>query len=493
MDEQKESRQTKVIAFVGSGGKTTKIHQYARYYRGQGLTVFVTTTTHMGMEEDMLVTDQAEPVIERLRSDGYCMACAPKPREGEELARAKEEGRGERKLVALPADVYEKACAYADIVLVEADGSRQLPMKCPNETEPVIPDNTDEIRIIIGLSALGKVAKDVCHRPERLASYGIDKEVPVTASAIQKVLTEGYVKPLRAAYPNVKVSIEPFRIDDLYDRAVAAFLQDEQDVSVLEEHWFDTQPKLVICGAGHVGAALWQVAHVLGFELTLIDDRPDFLSKEQYPDTTLICCEFSQIEQYLPKEKNTYYVIATHGHKGDLDCAKACLKQDAAYVGMIGSKTKVAFTHERLAEAGFGQELRSQLHAPVGLKIGAKTPAEIAVSIMAEIIQEKNQNGLTSLSVELKETKKEGVLCIITKKTGSSPGNPGCMMLVGPDGCVGTVGGGSLEQHVTQLAPHISSIETRSYDVGSSNKNGLGMVCGGSNEILFIPLEELSE
>lgn len=478
---EKRDRKPKVIAFVGSGGKTTKIHLYAQHYREQGRTVFVTTTTHMGMEDEMLVTEEAEPIIERLQSDGYCMACAPKQREDEE--------RGVAKVSALPPDVYEKACAYADIVLVEADGSRQLPMKCPNETEPVIPDNADEIRIIIGLSALGKTAKEVCHRPELLSSYGIDKEAPVSASAMQKVLMEGYVKPLRAAYPDVKVSIEPFRINDLYDRAVAAFLQEGQDVSVLEEHWFDTQPKLVICGAGHVGAALWQVAHILGFELTLIDDRPEFLSEEQYPDTTLICCEFPQVEQVLPKEKNTYYVVATHGHKGDFDCVKACLKQEFAYVGMIGSKTKVAFTHERLAEAGVSEELRSRLHAPVGLKIGAKTPAEIAVSIMAEIIQEKNQNGLTSLPAALKETKASGVLCIITKKEGSSPGNPGCMMLVGPDGCVGTVGGGSLEQHVTQLAPHISSIETRSYDVGSSNKNGLGMVCGGRNEILFIPLE----
>jgi xanthine dehydrogenase accessory factor len=162
---------------------------------------------------------------------------------------------------------------------------------------------------------------------------------------------------------------------------------------------------------------------------------------------------------------------------------------------MIGSRTKVAYTLERLSEAGFSKELRDKLHAPVGLPIGAKTPAEIAISIMAEIIQEKNRDGLTSLSAELKETKKPGVLCIITKKTGSSPGNPGCMMLVGEEGCVGTVGGGSLEQHVTELAPHISSIETRSYDVGSTNRDGLGMVCGGRNEILFIPLyqEGLSE
>ena len=118
-----------IISVVGSGGKTTLIKKLAARYRSEGKTVLVTTTTHMFLEEDTLLTDDADTIIGVLREAGYAMAGIP---EGE-------------KIKALSQKTYEEVCSFADVVLVEADGSKCLPLKYPNTTEPVIPENTDEI------------------------------------------------------------------------------------------------------------------------------------------------------------------------------------------------------------------------------------------------------------------------------------------------------------------------------------------------------------
>jgi xanthine dehydrogenase accessory factor len=118
-----------IKAIVGSGGKTTLLKTLAQQYRRQGKTVFATTTTHMFIEEDTLLTDDAETILKVLKETGYAMAGI---REG-------------IKFKALSAETYAAVCAYADVVLVEADGSKHMPLKYPNSTEPVIPDNAEEI------------------------------------------------------------------------------------------------------------------------------------------------------------------------------------------------------------------------------------------------------------------------------------------------------------------------------------------------------------
>ena len=114
----------------------------------------MTTTTHMKIEPDTLLTGEAAPILRALEETGYAMAGV---REGE-------------KIRALPPEVYQAACAGADLVLVEADGSRGLPLKFPGEQEPVIPDNADEILVVCGLNGLGKPAREVCHRLERVTA-----------------------------------------------------------------------------------------------------------------------------------------------------------------------------------------------------------------------------------------------------------------------------------------------------------------------------------
>ena len=182
------------IAVVGSGGKTTLVKRLARQYREAGKRVFVTTTTHMFIEEDTLLTDDAAPIIQQLEETGYAMAGLP-----------------ERDLIKpLSPETYQAVCARADVVLVEADGSRRLPLKFPNESEPVIPENADEIMVVCGLNAVGQQAKDVCHRLELVkACLGIEDDTVITPAHVHKLVTEGYLRPLAERYPDKTITLMP--------------------------------------------------------------------------------------------------------------------------------------------------------------------------------------------------------------------------------------------------------------------------------------------
>lgn len=201
-----------IISVVGSGGKTTLIKQLSSRYRSEGKTVLVTTTTHMFIEEDTLLTDDAEKIIGVLQETGYAMAGIP---EGE-------------KIKALSRETFDTVCACADVVLVEADGSKRLPLKYPNASEPVIPENTDEILVVCGLNAIGQKAKDVCHRLELVKAYlGIEEDTVISAEHVQKLVTEGYLKPLRQKYPEKTIVLVPRQDGSPYQKAVASRLHQE--------------------------------------------------------------------------------------------------------------------------------------------------------------------------------------------------------------------------------------------------------------------------
>ena len=201
-----------IISVVGSGGKTTLIKQLSSRYRSEGKTVLVTTTTHMFIEEDTLLTDDAEKIIGVLQETGYAMAGIP-------------EGI---KIKALSRETFDTVCAWADVVLVEADGSKHLPLKYPNASEPVIPENTDEILVVCGLNAIGQKAKDVCHRLELVkACLGIEEDTVISAEHVQKLVTEGYLKPLRQKYPDKTILLVPRQDRSPYQKAVASRLQQE--------------------------------------------------------------------------------------------------------------------------------------------------------------------------------------------------------------------------------------------------------------------------
>ena len=462
-----------IVAVVGSGGKTTLIKTLAEQYRAEGKTVFVTTTTHMFIENETLLTDDADAILSELAAKGYVMAGV---REGE-------------KIKALSPATYQKVCRFADVVLVEADGSRQLPLKYPRSAEPVIPPNADEILVVCGLNAIGQKAKDVCHRLELVkACLEIDDETVITASHVQTLLTEGYLKPLRAAWPNANIKVCPRHNGTLYQRAVAALLRAEQDVSMLQEAWFRPQPRLFICGGGHVAQKVALLAAHLDFAVTVLDDRADLANRERFPTAEKVICDsYQNLSRHL--EPDACYVVVTPDHKADLQCVSTILPTSYRYLGMIGSKRKVAATFENLRLAGFAEEQIRTIFAPIGLPIGAVTPAEIAFSILGQIIQEKNKYHTASADRALLETAEPGVLCVITEKQGSAPRGVGSMMFVGADKVIGSIGGGEPEHLAICQARACREFSAEMLVLNNRNANGLDMICGGAIRVAFIPVE----
>lgn len=466
-----------VIAVVGSGGKTGRIHALAESYIKEGKRVLVTTTTHMMVEVGCDLSNNPTEIINKIENVGYCMAGRP-AKQG--------------KMQALSKEVYETVCPAADVVLVEADGSKQLPVKYPASHEPVIPDNADEIHVVVGLAALGKPLKEVSHRKELVMQcLGVTEDTILLPTHLQKLVKKGYAEPLRTGNPEKLIKICPGQINQLHEKAVAEFFREEKDVSVLNPKWFETRPKLVVLGGGHVGGHVARLGHFLDFEVTMIDDRPEFANPEKVPFADHVYChEFETVEKLFPPEAQTYYVVVTRGHLADKLCVEKILNHGAyEYIGMIGSKLKVAKTMEALKEDGFSEELLQKIHSPIGLNIGARTPEEIALSIAAELVQEKNQRSSSTLTESLLKTKETGVLCIITKKSGSSPRGEGSMMLVTEQGALGSIGGGILEKNVIEFSKSVTKICRETFWLSNEESRNLGMICGGSNEILFVPIK----
>jgi xanthine dehydrogenase accessory factor len=159
---------------------------------------------------------------------------------------------------------------------------------------------------------------------------------------------------------------------------------------VLIEPLFNPYP-LYIIGAGHCGRALAEFAQKTGFRVTVIDNRPELLAPSAFPpETTLSGNDYSALETVIAFSPAAFVVIMTYGHVHDSQVLEACLPREYRYLGMIGSKKKVAETMDKLRRKGIPEELLSKVHAPIGIPIGSHTPTEIAISILAEMIAVRN-------------------------------------------------------------------------------------------------------
>lgn len=139
--------------------------------------------------------------------------------------------------------------------------------------------------------------------------------------------------------------------------------------------------RLILCGGGHVSLQVAQIAQRLDFALAVIDDRPEFANPDRFPMARVLCMPFLEALDQLGGGAQDYYVILTRGHVFDRTCLEWVLRHERAYVGMIGSRIKVAAVMTALEEAGWPRSVLEQVYSPIGLEIGAQTPAEIAVSI----------------------------------------------------------------------------------------------------------------
>jgi len=144
---------------------------------------------------------------------------------------------------------------------------------------------------------------------------------------------------------------------------------------------------LVIAGAGHIAQKLAPLAKLLDFHVVVVDARPEFATPEAIPAADEVICDHpGRMRELVPLNAGSYVVIVTHGHLHDKDALEAVIDSDAAYIGMIGSRNKVRFVLSKLLEGGVAPEKLARVYSPIGLDLGGNKPAEIAVSIMGEII-----------------------------------------------------------------------------------------------------------
>lgn len=263
------------------------------------------------------------------------------------------------------------------------------------------------------------------------------------------------------------------------------------------------EKKMVICGAGHVSIPIIRIGLMIGCHVTVIEDRPKFADDARRAGASKVICEaFTDGLRQVEGDGDTYFVIVTRGHRHDQVCLESIVRKPHAYIGMIGSRKRVATVKEAVIAGGADPDVVNGIYSPIGLNIGADTPEEIAVSVLAEIIEVKNKKKRSGgFSKELMkgilgseaEPRTEGskILATIVTRKGSAPRQVGTKMLIQPDGfCVGSIGGGCVESDIMQKALHMLRAEEKEpklchVDMTGRDAEDEGMVCGGVIDVLL--------
>ncbi|BAF59716.1 MAG: xanthine dehydrogenase [Pelotomaculum sp.] len=297
----------------------------------------------------------------------------------------------------------------------------------------------------------------------------------------------------------------------------------EQSVTVMIDPYLPPR-QLIILGGGHIAVPVASIALLLDYQVTVVDDRPEYISADRFPGVhRRICCSFHDIEKVLSFGPECSVLIVTRGHKHDLDCLRTLIKYPVAYLGMIGSRRKIEMARQQLIQEGIESEKLARVYMPVGLDIGAETPAEIAVSIAAEMIKVYRGGSANSLKtggtgkiahpndtempssadIEVIQNAvkacREGLpaaVATIVRTAGSTPRKAGAKMLIFREGrIIGTIGGGCGESEVRleafnvidDLKPRVHKISLNA-DIAASE----GMVCGGTMEVFIEPVSTFS-
>ena len=291
------------------------------------------------------------------------------------------------------------------------------------------------------------------------------------------------------------------------EKNLIANIKINDEESVLAEV-FKREHRLIVFGAGHVGYHLCHFASKVGFNTIVVDDRPYFANKEKFgDDIQVICNTFENAFEILDVHEEDYVVIVTRGHKHDKFCLEKILSLDELnYIGMIGSKRRVKIMKEELIEEGYSKEKIENIYSPIGLNIGAVTPEEIAISILAEIISVKrigklavkNEPIKVSNSCELNkdvlealaksQNEKMSLVTVISTK-GSTPRKAGSKMIVYDSGkIIGTIGGGCAEAKIIKDAALMAgskNLKIETIDMTGEIAEEEGMVCGGKMTVLI--------
>ncbi|MBS4024883.1 MAG: XdhC family protein [Clostridia bacterium] len=294
-------------------------------------------------------------------------------------------------------------------------------------------------------------------------------------------------------------------------------LVEEEEITLFVEP-IATDPELIILGAGHIARPLAKMAKMLDYQITVYDDRPDFANTKFFTaGERIICDSFDKISSHDIVKQNSIVVVVTRGHQHDLTCLDQLIGKKLTYLGMIGSRRRSLEVRQLLLRQGFSQEGVDFLHAPIGLDIGADTPEEIAISILAEITKERRKGWkkgnllaldkktfvgsidrgayqvLKLLAEKARNNEQDPMaLATIVKTMGSTPRKAGAKMIINGIGqTFGTIGGGCGEAEVKVTALDvISSSEPALVRVNMNNDvaGDEGMVCGGAMEVFIEPL-----
>lgn len=267
---------------------------------------------------------------------------------------------------------------------------------------------------------------------------------------------------------------------------------------------FLPENRLILLGGGHIAQPLCAIASMLDFAVTVVDDRIRFANSERFPQASqVICNSFSAAISDLGIRATDYVCVITRGHRWDGECLRRILSGTLpSYLGMIGSKRRVEGLLELLAEEGFSLEHLARIHAPIGLNINAQTPAEIAVSICAQLIAHRRKYVRKDQRICLDQTNTDyamlrflagstqpKVCALVLSSTGSTPVKPGAMMAIDHLGNgYGTIGGGCSEAAVMVRARKMMGTgKTCVVEIDMTNDvaESEGMVCGGTMRVLL--------
>lgn len=190
-----------------------------------------------------------------------------------------------------------------------------------------------------------------------------------------------------------------FKVDEF-----AAELAEFHGIQLLFDR-IEAEPRLVIAGAGHVGASLARLASLVGYRVTLVDDRAEFIGRESFATPSEQSIDLVVAEDWadsmrtaIASGRGVSVAIVTRGHKQDEDCLRAAVASNPFYIGMIGSKRRTNIVLDKLRQEGTNEEQLKQVRAPVGLDIGAVSPEEVALAILAEIVAERRGGSGAPLS-----------------------------------------------------------------------------------------------
>ncbi len=264
--------------------------------------------------------------------------------------------------------------------------------------------------------------------------------------------------------------------------------------------------RLLLLGGGHIALPLCRMGAMLDFEVTVVDNRPEFANRLRFAEAEDVRCgEFSREIGRFGVRETDYICVITRGHRYDAECLRTILGGETQpfYLGMIGSKRRVAGLRELLKEEGFSEDRLNALCAPIGLPIRAETTQEIAVSIAAQLIayrrgevpRQEGERPLmrTTPDLPVLEALASGggrlTAALVIRTKGSTPVKSGALMAVDELGhTTGTVGGGCSEGEVVQLARRMAGKQEKrvvAVDMTNDAAAEEGMVCGGTMEVLL--------